>query len=411
MKLTAKKVLKLLKVPGRHPDGDGLILQVTGPGNASWLFRYTRNGRERWMGLGSIKTFSLAEARLRAKGMRQQLADGIDPLEQKRAAKVQRELEAARGMTFEQATRAYHTQHSGKWRSVKHGRDFMSSIARYAFPIIGNLPVAAIDTALVLKILEQPIGAEGSFWSSRPETSDRVRGRIEAILDWAKVRGIRSGDNPSRWRGFLDQVLPARGPTKHHAALPYADVPAFLGALRARGGIDALALEFLVLTAARAGEVLGAVHSESDLNEKVWTIPAGRTKSGREHRVPLSDRALEILRSVPREAGNDHLFPGRIAGRGLGHVSFHYLLDRMGVDVTVHGFRSSFRDWAAEQTSFAHEVAEQALAHAVGDTVTRAYRRTDLFEKRRQLMQAWAKFCSRPMPAGEVVVPIRGGAA
>ena len=326
------------------------------------------------------------------------------PLEQKRTAKIQRELEAAKALTFEQAAVGYHTQHSTKWRSPKHAREFISSLEQYAFPVVGALPVGAIDTPLVLRVLERPIEGK-SFWAARPETADRVRGRIEAVLDWATVRGLRPGQS-----GALEGLprpgapRPRQGRASRSPALRRrAGLP---GALRARDGIDAAALEFLILAAARTGEVLGAKWSEVDLEASVWTIPAGRMKANREHRVPLSTRCIEILRSVPREAGNDFVFPA--ASPAAAWVrSLLFLAEADAGHRDGPRLQSSFRDWAAERTNFPREVAEQALAHAVGDAVERSYRRTDLFDHRRRLMADWAAYCSAPAAARKVT-PIRG---
>jgi integrase len=270
------------------------------------------------------------------------------------------------------------------------------------------VPVAALDTGLVLKVVE-PV------WRRTPETASRLRGRIENILDWATVRGYRSGENPARWRGHLDQVLPARSQIakpNHHAALPFAELPAFMAALRAREGIAAMALEFLLLTAARTGEVLGATWDEIDLHEKQWTIPAARMKAGKEHRVPLSDRALKLLKGLPREKGNPFVFIGAQKGSGLSNMAMATLLRRMGRDdITVHGFRSTFRDWAAERTAYPNHVVEMALAHVIGDKVEKAYRRGDLFDKRRRLMADWARFAETPRPESASVTSIRAGSA
>lgn len=389
MALSIKRIAAIGQKVGRYRDGNGLLLQVAPGGSRSWLFRYERAGRERAMGLGPLHTTSLEEARELARAARRQLLAGIDPLEARAAERARLALEAARTISFEQATRQYFDQHEKKWRSRKTRDQFLSSLRMYAFPKIGQLPVAAIDTGLVLKVVE-PI------WQDKTTTANRVRGRIEAVLDWATVRGYRSGDNPARWAGHLAEVLPARGQIArviHHPALPFVELPAFLALLRDREGIAARGLEFTILTAARTGEVIGARWSE--IIDATWTIPAGRIKGGREHRVPLSDRALEILQALPRERGNPHVFIGTRAGTGLSSMAMPAVLARMGKDdITVHGFRSTFRDWAAERTGYANHVVEMALAHSVGNKVEAAYRRGDLFEKRRQLMELWAKYCS-----------------
>ena len=422
--LTVKRVERL-KQKGRYSDGGGLYLQVNESGSKSWVFKYERtlrdgNGqpkrKEHMMGLGGLATFGLAEARERARLLRQQIKDGIDPLAAKRTAKAERELAAAKALTFAQATQAFYAQHEGQWRNRKHAAQFLSTLSTFAFPVIGNLSVAAIDTGLVLKVLEQKVDAErgypaGPFWQARPETASRLRGRIESVLGWATVRGYRQGDNPARWRGHLSEALPARsanGKVEHYAALPYAELPAFMADLRKREGVAAQALEFTVLTAARTGEVIGGARwDEIDLKAGVWTVPAGRMKAGKEHRIPLSSRAVELLKDLYREDGNDFVFIGSQAGSGLSNMAMTTVLRRMGRGgITVHGFRSTFRDWAAERTNFPNHVVEQALAHTISDKVEAAYRRGDLFAKRKALMEAWARYCEAPVSGG--VVPMRG---
>jgi integrase len=405
MRLTTKRVLRALKIAGRYPDGDNLYLQVSKPGKGSWLLRYTRDGRERMLGLGPLHTVTLAEARVRAKAARQLLLDGVDPVDQKRAQKAQRALAAAKLMTFEEAARTYHTGHEGKWRNRQHAHQWINSLERYVFPIIGDLPVAEIDTGLVLKCIEP-------HWQSTTETMSRVRGRIESVLGWAAVRGYRTGDNPAQWRNHLDKVLPARNKIarpNHHLALPYSQIAQFLADLRPREGAAVRALEFAIYTAARTGEVVGARWSEIDFTEKLWIIPAGRMKGGQQHRVPLSDRALEILAEVAREDGNEFVFIGPRVGAGLSGTALFNVLRRMGgTDITVHGFRSTFRDWASEKSNFPNHVVEMALAHAIADKTEAAYRRGDLLPKRRALMQAWAQYCARlPANGGNVIVPLR----
>jgi integrase len=402
--LSAKRVANLKK-PGRYGDGHGLCLQITPTGVKSWLLRYERNGRERWMGLGPLHTIGLQQARERARKARGQLLDGVDPLEARRREHSLRALESAKAITFEQAATGYFDAHERKWRNDKHRAQFLSTLKAYVFPNIGRLSVADIDTGRVLSCIE-PI------WQDKTETASRVRGRIEAVLDWATVRGYRTGDNPARWRGHLAEVLPVRGQlqkTVHHPALPFVELPAFMETLRARDGVASRALEFTILTAARTGETIGARWDEIDLAEKTWTIPAGRIKGGREHRVPLSDRAAEIVQNLPRETKNPFVFIGSRRG-GLSNMAMAAVLTRMHRgDVTVHGFRSTFRDWAAERTSFPNHIVEMALAHVVGNKVEAAYRRGDLFEKRRRLMADWARYCgSKPMTQTAVVTPIRG---
>jgi integrase len=393
-RLTALKVDKA-KRPGMYADGGGLYLRVTHGGTKNWIFRFMLNGRPRWMGVGPLHTIGLAEARNRAAGFRFQRHDGVDPIEKRRAERLEARLDAAKAVTFKECAAMYVASHRAGWRNPKHAAQWEATLATYAEPVLGRLSVQAIDTALVRKVLE-PI------WTAKPETAGRVRGRIESILDWARVGGYRAGENPARWRGHLDQLLPARSKVRrveHHAALPYAVLPGFLVSLREQEGIASRALEFAILTAARTGEVLGARWSEMDLLDKTWTLPAARMKACREHRVPLSVRALAILQEMQphRHAKDAFVFPGGKNGRPLSNMAFLMLLRRMGRgDVTVHGFRSSFRDWAAERTKFPAEVAEMALAHTVNDKTVAAYNRSDLFERRRRLIAAWTTFCTAP---------------
>lgn len=366
------------------------------------------------MGLGSARLLSLSEARTRARAVRLQLLDGVDPLAAKRQAKVAAIAAAQRTLTFEQATTAYHAHHESKWKNERHVTQFMASLKEYAFPIFGTLPLNAIDTHHVLKVLEQRVEAykgkpAGRLWDTRQETASRVRRRIENILDWAKVRGFRSGDNPAAWTGHLSEALPMVGATRkseHWAAMPYGEVAAFITELRTREGITARALELTILTAARTGEVLGATWDEVDLSSKVWTVPGSRMKGGKEHKVPLTDAAVALLRGLPREEGNPYLFIGSRAREGLPPLTLNRFLKKMGGKCTVHGFRSSFRDWAAEMTNTPHHIVEVALAHTIGSKVERAYLRSDLFEKRRKLMDDWARFCSGT-PAAANILPLR----
>jgi integrase len=404
MKLTAKRVARYAKQPGRHRhhDGHGLYLQILSPTNASWQLRYERNGRERWLGLGPTHTVGLKEARERAKAARLKLLDGLDPIDEKRAAKASRALEAAKALTFEQAARQYYDGHSAKWKSGRHSSQFLNSLKNYAFPIIGKLAVSIIDTGLILKVLEP-------HWHRAPETLSRVRARIENVLDWATVRGYRTGDNPARWRGHLKEVLPARNrirKTQHFRALPHAELPQFMTALRAQDGVAAKALEFLILTATRSGEVRGAKWSEIDLTDATWTIPANRMKGGKEHRVPLAPRIVAILRGLYTMQCNEYVFVGTHGV--LGDLVLTRTLRRLGYDATAHGFRSSFRDWAAERTSYPHHVIEQALAHNVGSAVERSYLRSDLLDQRRKLMDAWARYCTSPAESSAEIVTLRG---
>jgi integrase len=412
-KLSAAKVAKVT-APGRYGDGGGLWLQVTatetkqGPSTAkSWLFRYMLYGKARQMGLGPVHTVTLAEARDKARQARALLLEGIDPIDARHGRRADALAEAAKQITFKDAAEKYIAAHRAGWKNEKHGEQWKRTLENYAFPIMGNMAVASVDTAHVLKVLE-PI------WNTKTETASRVRGRMESVLDWAKARHYRRGENPARWRGHLDKLLPAKAKVrkvKHHDAMPYGDVPAFVAELRDNDSISARALEFTILTAARTGEVIGARWPEIDLAAKVWTVPAERTKSSREHRVPLTERAVEILASLPREEGNDHVFIGARKGKGLSNMAMLELLRGMVENgLTVHGFRSSFRDWAGERTNFPREVAEAALAHVLTDKTEAAYRRGDALEKRRQLMTAWTRYCATTANGGDVV-PMQGRAA
>jgi integrase len=356
------------------------------------------HGRAREMGLGPLHIVTLAEAREKSREARKLRHEGIDPIESRKAERAEERLAAATAVTFKECAERYIEAHKAGWRNPKQAAQWPSTLATYAYPVFGDLPVQAVDVGLVTKALE-PI------WQTKPETASRVRGRIESILDWATVRGYRKGENPARWRGHLDKLLPARAKVRkveHHRALPYAEMRSFVAALREQEGVASRALEFLILTAARTGEVIGAKWDEIDLTERLWTVPATRMKAGKEHRVPLSGAALVIVEKMAAIHHDDFVFPGGRARRPLSNMSMLMTLRRMGRgDLTVHGFRSSFADWCAEQTALASEVREMALAHAVGDKVEAAYRRGDLFAKRRQLAEAWARFCDGD--SGEVV--------
>src|SRR6056297_3512905 len=402
--------------PGRHADGDGLYLLVKPTGARSWVYRFMLEGKSRDVGLSRCpeavellrKTggddLTLAQARDVAAIYRMKVRAGIDPLAERQevADKAAAERQARRlaSVTFKAVADAFIEAKEDSWRNAKHRQQWRNTLSTYVYPEVGEMPVSDIDTPHVLQILE-PI------WKSKPETASRVRGRIEAILDAAKVRGYRTGDNPARWRGHLAQLLPARAKLSrgHHKAVPYSALPDLIGQLQARSAVAALALEFTVLTAARTGEVIGATWSEVDMDAATWTLPAARMKAGREHRVPLSDRAVDILKQT-KKLDCAYLFPGQ-RGAQMSGMAMSMLLRRMGVDATVHGFRSSFRDWAAECTGYPHEVCEMALAHTVGNKVEAAYRRGDLFEKRRRLMVDWAAFCAGELAVIGDVVPLR----
>jgi integrase len=408
--LSAKKVERAKK-PGRYSCGlvRGLALQVTASGAKSWVLRYQLRGDKRWLGLGSAADFSLKEARERARAARQLLADGIDPLEKKREAEAAARLAAARQLTFREAANRYFDQNAERWHNVSHREQFLGTLETHVFPTIGAMDVASIETADVLRVLEHD-----NFWKSKSVTADRTRGRIEQVLDWAVVRGHRpAGTNPAKWKGHLDQVLaPARqlAPIVHHKAMHYRDVPAFMMALRAHNTVPARALEFLINVSGRSNEALGAKWSEIDFADKVWVVPATRMKTKREHRVPLSPAMIELLRKLPRDGG-EFVFIGKQPGIPNHRMCLTWLMQQLGQagKATSHGFRSSFRDWAGEETAFPHDVCEAALAHVRGDKSVQAYARGTLFEKRRRLMEAWSRYCgSKPVSAAAGdVVPMR----
>jgi len=388
-KLSALKAANL-KTPGFHGDGGGLYLQVSPAGTKSWVFRFKVASRSRYMGLGSATTVSLSEAREAATECRKLRLQGIDPVEQRKQERQRGRMESAKAMTFDQCRDAYIAAHAPSWKNPKHPQQWINTLSTYVTPVFGSLPVQSIDVGLVTKVL-------GPIWNTKPETAGRVRGRIESILDWARARGFREGENPARWRGHLDQLYPARSKlrrVKHHEALPYPEIADFMTMLRKQVGVAPRALEFAILTASRTGEALKATWDEFDVNTQTWVIPAHRMKGNREHRVPLSNRAVEILEYMEGVRVNEFVFPGPKQGKPLSDMALLMTLRRMDYKVTTHGFRSTFRTWAAEQTNFRHEVAESALAHAIGNKVEAAYQRGDLFEKRRRLMNKWGRSCS-----------------
>ena len=378
-RLSATQVAKL-KTPGRHADGGGLYLSIDNSGRRRWVFMYVRGGKRTELGLGGGRDLPLAKARTEAASIREMLATGLDP-------RVER-AKSDHIPTFGESADAYVEAMRSSWRNAKHAAQWTMTLTKYAKPIRSK-PVDTISTQDVLEVLQ-------GLWKRAPETAERLRGRIENVLDAAKAKGHRSGENPARWRGHLDQLLPkrqrlARG---HHTALPYEAVPAFMTDLRIREAIAARALEFTVLTAARSGEVLGAMWDEIDLEKKVWTIPPIRMKAGKEHRVPLSPRAIKIIEAMQELGTGGYVFPSPKPEKPLSSMAMAMLLRRMKLEVTVHGFRSSFRDWASETTGFPHEVCEMALAHSIANKAEAAYRRGDLFDKRRKLMEAWAAYCT-----------------
>ncbi|PZP41138.1 MAG: integrase [Azospirillum brasilense] len=404
-KLSPAGVRSLVKV-GRHGDGRGLHLYVQSPQRRTWVLRYMRDGKSRDMGLGAYPDVSLAEAREKAEAARRLIRDGIDPLQARRAAEAQ--SAEARGCTFRLAAEALMADKGGGWRNEAHRAQWKSTLESYAYPKLGDTPVQEIDTAVVLEVLRP-------LWTRVPETASRVRGRIEAVLDAAKARGWREGENPARWRGHLATMLPAPRKVKaaeHHPSLPWQQMPAFMAALRGREGVSARAVELVILTAARSGEVRGMTWSEVDLGEAIWTVPARRMKAGKAHRVPLSKAAAALLRSQrPVDViANALVFPGaKRISEPLSDMSLTAVLRRMngaepgrpipwqdalqGEPITVHGFRSSFRVWAGEETHYPREIVEAALAHTLKDKVEAAYARTDLLERRRPLMEDWAQWC------------------
>jgi integrase len=407
-RLSATKVATT-KAPGYYADGGNLYLRVavgtkTGSKEPAiskgWMFRYTMAGKTRDAGLGGYPTISLARAREEAERCRRLVAAGIDPIKARNEERQAALATSAKAMTFEQCASAFIASHEAGWRNEKHRAQWTSTLKTYAYPVFGVLAVEDVDTGLVMKALE-PI------WAAKPETAGRVRGRIERVLDWAKVRGHRDGENPARLRGHLDNLLPKKSKVhkvKHHAALPYRDIGAFMVRLREETSISARALALLILTATRTSETLEATWDEIDVDECVWIIPSERMKGDKEHRVPLAPRASAILEEMKQIQLNEYVFPGTKPGQPLSNMALAMLLRRMGYgNITAHGFRSSFRDWAAERTSFPREVAEMALAHKIPDAVEAAYRRGDLFEKRRKLMDAWAAFCARKPMSAEIV--------
>jgi len=390
---------------GRHPDGDGLYLVVTASLSRSWQARYTFSGRRQWMGLGLAKGSNLAQARKDTEKWQDLARHGQDP----KAAREAERLAVQSVPSFTSCAAAYIRAHRRGWRNAKHGRQWVATPKTYARPVLGTKPLDQIGTEDVLKILS-PV------WLTRNETASRIRGRLENVLDYAAARQWRDPLNPARWRGHLDKLLPKPAKVQsgdHHPAMPYGDVPAFMRRLRSQTSISSSALQLLILTAARTNEVLGAQWSEIDLDNKVWTIPGGRQgrmKGGREHRVPLVAQTIALLDALPRVAGNPYLFPGARAGRPLSNMALLQLIRGMGHGVAgtlsgavPHGFRSSFRDWSGEVSSFPRDVCEMALAHAIESKVEAAYRRGDLFEKRRMLMEAWANYC---LTAGAAVVSL-----
>lgn len=402
--LGAAQVASIWRRGTNHVGGvRGLLLNVTMYGSRSWVLRYQVVGKRRDFGLGSYPSVTLAEAREAARAARAKLAQGIDPIEDARRARARLAADIHASMSFGEAARRYIASHEKGWKNAKHAQQWQRSLDMYATPVLGTVPVRDVSLAMVLKVLE-PI------WASKTETATRLRGRIESVIDWSIARGYRTDSNPARWKGLLDKLLPAPGKvsrTTHFQALPYAQLPAFMAELVAQEGMGAKALRFVVLTAARSGEVRGATWNEIDLDARVWTIPAERMKASRPHRVPLSDAAVQLLQEMKGLAQREGRATGRTCkayvfpspnsrdpqlGSPLSDMTLTAVLRRLKLDAVPHGFRSTFRDWCAEQTDYPNEVAEMALAHAVANKVEAAYRRGDLLGKRQQLMQDWADY-------------------
>ncbi|TXH33524.1 MAG: DUF4102 domain-containing protein [Burkholderiaceae bacterium] len=398
--LTALEVRRITE-PGRHPVGTvpGLYLWVRDSGTKNWVLRVVIKGKRADLGLGGYPAVPLADAVRKARDMREIIEKGEDPRAAKQAAKA--------ALTFQQAAEEYIALHRAGWKSAKHGQQWENTLATYVYPLIGGVSVRSVETHHVLDILRP-------HWNTKNETMVRVRNRIELVLSWARASGHRErGLNPAAWRGHLDQALPKPSKVngrKHHAALPWQDMHPFMKKLALVDGVSARCLEFTILTACRSGESRGATWDEIDLDGKVWTIPAERMKAGRPHRVPLSDRAITLLDALPRVEGEPLVFFGRKKGTQLSDMALTMLLRRHVEGITAHGFRSTFRDWASETTHYPHEVCEMALAHSVGNAVEAAYRRGDLFDKRRSLMNDWAAYISNSPMVGNVV-ELKGKAA
>lgn len=401
--LTALQVNRLTQ-PGCYAVGGvpGLCLYVQASGARSWLLRLTVGSKRREMGLGGFPAVTLADARARARQQREKADQGVDPIEDRRAARSALQVAQAAALTFEKAAGQYIAAHEAGWKNAKHGQQWRNTLAQHVYPVMGQTLVRDVGLPQVLAVLE-PI------WKTKTETASRVRGRIESVLDWATARGYREGLNPARWRGHLDKLLakPSKvAKVQHHPALPLDQIGSFMAELRAAEGMGARALEFVILTAARSGEVRGATWAELDLKAGAWTIPAGRMKAGREHRVPLSADALRLLEALPKEGGADLVFPSPKGAGQLSDMTLTAVMRRMKAPGVPHGFRSCFRDWAAEHTSYPRELAEMALAHTIESKTEAAYRRGDMFERRRKMMDDWAAFLARPnLPAK--VLPLK----
>lgn len=391
--ITSDRALKKLiaeSKPGSYRVNEGLYIQLGKTGTSSWIFRFQLAGKRREMGLGAYPPVSLLEARQAAEDARRLVAQGIDPIENRAAKNEAEKAQVGKSKTFKTCALEYIEAHRAGWSNIKHAQQWESTLATYAFPLIGDRPISTINTDDILAVLK-PI------WTTKNETASRVRNRIELIIAAAKARRFFEGENPAQWKGHLDTQLPKRrkvAKVEHHAALPYIEIPSFMAALREEKGIAALALQMVILTASRTSEVLNAAWQEIELDAALWTIPAERMKARKEQKVPLAPAVISLLKQSPRVANNPYVFPGMKEGKPLSNLAMLMLLRRMGRgDLTVHGFRSTFRDWAAESTQHQNFVVEMALAHQVSNAVEAAYRRGDLFEKRKALMADWADYC------------------
>jgi integrase len=402
-RLTDLRIKKATRY-GRLVDGGGLYLQISKWGSKSWIWRYSFNGRARHMGLGPYGDVSLSEARDRAGDCRRMLRNRMDPIEERNRERKQHQHEEASKMTFAECAEAFISSNEASWKNETHRYQWRRTLEQYAFPVFGESYVGDIDVGAVLRVLE-PI------WTGKTETATRLRGRIENILDWGTVRGYRSGDNPARWRGHLDKILPKPSKTariKHHPALPYSEVGAFCQMLRDRRDMASRSLEFLILTASRTSEVINATWDEIDLSRTLWEIPSARMKAARPHRVALSSRAVELLDELRENSSSDFIFNSPTGSGPLSNMAMLQLVKRSGFEhITVHGFRSTFRDWAAEQTAYPRELAEYSLAHVVASKTEAAYQRSDLFIKRQRLMEDWATYCSVTTPRTSSVTTLR----
>jgi integrase len=403
----SSKAVANMQDAGYYADGAGLYLRILPSGGKSWSLLYMQHGRQREMMIGPYPDLSLLDARSVADVARAGLREGVDPIEKRKAARATNRVDRARETTFKTAAEQYIESQRAGWKNAKHASQWENTLEKYVYPIIGKLPVADVDKSLVLKCLT-PI------WNAKPETASRVRGRIENVLDWSKVQDLRAGDNPAEWKGNLEHLLPSPKevkPVKHHAAMAFEEVPAFAQSLRQRSGISARALEFAILSACRSGEVLGARWSEVDLQKNEWVIPAERMKAKKEHRVPVTPRMREVLLAMQDHRADEeqdgYVFPGANEGKPLSNMALTEQLRGMASKVTVHGFRSSFRDWAGEVSGFPREVIEHALAHQLKDKAEASYARGSLFLKRRKLMEAWSAYCEKKVQAGDVVTDIQ----